>query len=168
MQFAPVVGARLYAGLGSNATSDTDPARIEYVFSFWPDGGWDIRERNVYKSEGRFVAGDSFRVAIVGGAVKYYQNGALVYSSLTALPSVPLVLDATLIGAGAGLTTAVITAPAPPVSPSVAVVTSVLPNGVQDQAYTATLQASGGSGTFLWRLMSGALPAGFTITSAGT
>jgi hypothetical protein len=170
VQFAPVAGARLYAGLGSNATSNTDPALIEYAFSFWPDGGWDIRERNVYKSEGRFVSGDSFRVAIVAGAVKYYQNGALVYSSL-AVPASPLVLDASLIGAGAGLTSAVITGTALPVSPSapsVAIVTSVLPNGVQGQAYTAALQASGGSGTFSWRLMSGALPAGFTITSAGT
>ena len=168
VQFAPVAGARLYAGLGSNATSNTDPSLIDFAFSFWPDGGWDIRERNAYKGEGRFVSGDVFRVAIVGGSVKYYQNGVLMYLSL-ALPSLPLVLDTTLIGAGAGLTSAVITtAAAPPVNPPVAIVTSVLPNGVQGQAYTATLQASGGSGTFSWRLMSGALPAGFTITSAGT
>ena len=168
VQFAPVGGARLYAGLGSNATSNTDPALIEYAFSFWPDGGWDIRERNVYRSEGRFVPGDTFRVAIVGGAVKYYQNSTLVYSSFSPLPSVPLVLDAALIGVDAGLANAVITAPATPISPSVAIVTSALPSGMQGQAYTAALQASGGSGTFLWRLMSGALPAGFTITSAGT
>jgi len=168
VQFAPVAGARLYAGLGSNATSNTDPALIEYAFSFWPDGGWDIRERNTYKSEGRFVSGDVFRVAVVAGAVKYYKNGALVYSSLAALPSLPLGLDTTLIGAGAGLTNAVITAAAPPVNQPVAIVTSVLPNAALGQAFTATLQASGGSGTFSWRLMSGALPAGFTITSAGT
>jgi hypothetical protein len=167
-QFAPVAGTRLYAGLASNATANTDPALIEFGFSFWPDGGWDIRERNIYKWEGRFVSGDIFRVAIVGGAVKYYQNGALVYSSL-ALPSLPLVLDTTLIGAGAGLTDALITAAtAPPVSSPVAIVTSVLPDAAVGQAYTAALQASGGSGTFLWRLMSGALPAGFTINSAGT
>ena len=167
VQFAPVAGARLYAGLGSNATSNTDPALIEFGFSFWPDGGWDIRERNTYKCEGRFGSGDIFRVAIVGGAVKYYQNGALVYSSLV-LPSLPLVLDTTLIGAAAGLTDAVITATALPVSSPVAIVTSVLPNGAQGQAYTAALQASGGSGTFSWRIVSGVLPAGITMTSAGT
>ena len=64
VEFRPVPGARMYAGLGSTATFNTDPALIEFAFSFWPDGGWDVRERNSYRTEGRFVAGDIFRVLV--------------------------------------------------------------------------------------------------------
>src|SRR5882672_505660 len=48
-EFTGVAGRRVYAGLGTNATSNTDPALIQYAFSLWEDGGWDVRERNVYK-----------------------------------------------------------------------------------------------------------------------
>jgi hypothetical protein len=130
VQFAPVLGARLYAGLGATATASTDPALIDFAFSFWPDGGWDIREKNVYKTEGRFVSGDVFRVAIVGGAVKYYRNGVLVYSS-AALPVYPLVVDTTLIGAGATVSNASVDGGvAPPAKVPVGVTTTSLASGV--------------------------------------
>jgi hypothetical protein len=96
VEFVPASGGRLYAGLGPDTTSNTDPALIDFAFSFWPDGGWDIRERNTYRTEGRFASGDVFRVAVVSGVVKYYQNGALVYTSLVQ-PSSGLGLDATLV-----------------------------------------------------------------------
>ena len=104
-EFTPVAGARLYAGLGTSVDASTDPALIDFAFSFWPDGGWDVRERNQYKTEGRFAAGDTFRVAIVAGVVTYYQNTTVVYRSAVA-PGYPLVLDTTLIGADAALTSA--------------------------------------------------------------
>jgi hypothetical protein len=164
-EFVPGAGARLYAGLGTSWTAATDPALIDFAFSFWPDGGWDVRERNVYRTEGRFVAGDVFRVALESGAVKYYKNGALVYTS-TAIPGGPLVLDTTLVGTGATVASAVITAaPAPP-PPPVAIVTSSLPDGAATVAYSSTVQATGGGGTYVWTVVAGALPAGLTLESA--
>ena len=123
VEFVPLSGARLYAGLGTNATTNTDPASIDFAFSFWPDGGWDVREQNVYRTEGRFVSGDVFRVAIVSGAVKYFQNGALVYSSLVQ-PGPSLVLDTTLIGAGATLTSATTSVSVAPIADRAAVIAS--------------------------------------------
>ena len=71
VEFRPRLGGRLYAGLGTTSSASADPALINYAFSFWPDGGWDVREHAEYKAEGRFVAGDVFRVALVGGAHRY-------------------------------------------------------------------------------------------------
>jgi hypothetical protein len=113
VEFRPEAGSRLYAGLGASATPSTDPALIDFAFSFWPDGGWDIREQNQYRGEGRFTAGDVFRVAVEGGRVHYYQNGSRVYSSAVT-PALPLVLDATLITDGAALASAAISAAASP------------------------------------------------------
>lgn len=167
VEFTPVLGGRLYAGLGSNTTANTDPAQIDFAFSFWPDGGWDVRERNIYRTEGRFVSGDVFRVAIVSGAVKYYKNGALVYSS-AALPAYPLVLDTTLIGTGATISNATMTGSgSAPAKVAVSVTTATLANGLLAQPYSAALQASGGSGSYQWSLRSGLLPAGLTLSAGG-
>ncbi len=161
-EFTPGAGERLYAGLGLSATTNTDPALIDFAFSFWPDGGWDIRERNVYRTEGRLVAGDVFRVSVEGGLVKYYQNGTLVYTSLT--PAAwPLVLDTTLVGAGATVGAAAITATAPPPASPVAITTASLPDATVGVGYFAAAQATGGSGAYIWSLAAGALPAGLTL-----
>jgi hypothetical protein len=98
---------RLYAGLGTNTTSNTDFALIDYAFSFWPGGTWDVRERNTYRTEGTFVPTDVFRVSVESGVVRYYKNGSLVWSSIVP-PAFPLVLDTTLVTAGATLSNAVI------------------------------------------------------------
>jgi len=166
VEFVPTSGARLYAGLGSDTSSNTDPALIDFAFSFWPDGGWDVRERNAYRADGRFVSGDVFRVAVVSGVVKYYQNGALVYTSLVQ-PAAPLVVDTTLVTNGAMLTSAITSVAAPPPATPISVVTSALPDGSLGQPYAATLQAAGGSGSFVWSISGGALPPGMTLTAAG-
>src|SRR6185295_7078634 len=57
VDLTPVAGRRINAGLGSSATASTDPALINYAFGFWEDGGWDVRERGVYKADGRWVGG---------------------------------------------------------------------------------------------------------------
>jgi hypothetical protein len=106
IEFTPASGHRIYAGLGGSGTppGTTD---LPYSFSFWPDGGWDVREHNVYRAEGRFSAGDRFRIAVENGAVSYYHNGVRVHvSALT--PSFPLVFDATLLSSSASIANAVI------------------------------------------------------------
>src|SRR6476620_8739623 len=35
VEFVPVSGTRLYAGLGSNTTANVDPALIDFAFSLW-------------------------------------------------------------------------------------------------------------------------------------
>lgn len=166
VEFTAVKGKLVYAGLGTTATTSTDPALINYAFSLWPDGGWDIREKSVYRTEGTFITGDKFRISVTAGVVKYYKNGALVYTSRVSVPAA-LVLDTTLVDALAEVRNAVITTipPAPTTTP-VTIGTTTLPFGTVSAAYSATLKASGGSGTFAWSV-SGALPAGLTLSATG-
>jgi len=168
VQFAPVAGARLYAGLGTDTTASTDPALIDFAFSFWPDGGWDVREKDVYKTDGHFISGDVFRIAIVAGSVKYYQNGVLVYSS-TAVPVYPLIVDSTLIDTAATISNASLDGgAAPPAKVPVGITTTSVAGGVLSHPYSATLAATGGGGSYQWTLASGSLPTGVALATAGT
>lgn len=47
-----------------------------------------------------------------------------------------------------------------------AIITSSLATGIQGAAYTASLQASGGTSTRIWSISSGALPAGVTLDAS--
>ena len=51
--------------------------------------------------------------------------------------------------------------------PKLAITTASVPGGTADEAYTATLGASGGTGTYTWSVASGALPDGLSLSSAG-
>src|SRR5688500_19670022 len=68
-EFVPAAGQRLIAGLGGDLSAATDASTIDYAFSLWPNGAWEIRERGVYRAEGAFAAGDRFRAAGEGGRV---------------------------------------------------------------------------------------------------
>ena len=46
------------------------------------------------------VAGDIFRISVSGTTVTYYQNGTLIYTSLTPIPSRPLLFDISLFEVG--------------------------------------------------------------------
>lgn len=54
-----------------------------------------------------------------------------------------------------------------PASPPLITTTS-LPGGTVGQAYSETLLATGGTGTLVWSLSAGSLPANLTLSSAGT
>jgi hypothetical protein len=158
VEFTPAIGTRFYAGLSSTATPNTDPALIEYAFSFWADGGWDVRERNQYRTEGRFAAGDFFRVALVNGSVTYYKNGVLVHSSRVR-PLLPMALDTTLIGSGSAIKAAVLVVLQPPSILSVAPSTSPKVASFYSQGFRVT----GSLGTYSWSVVSGSLPEGLTV-----
>ena len=51
---------------------------------------------------------------------------------------------------------------------SLVINTTSLPNGKAGSAYSTTLAASGGSGSYTWSLLSGSLPSGITLNAAGT
>jgi hypothetical protein len=53
------------------------------------------------------------------------------------------------------------------VTPTIVVGPASLPNGTQNVAYSQTLSATGGSGTYTFTTTPNALPAGLTLTSAG-
>jgi hypothetical protein len=48
------------------------------------------------------------------------------------------------------------------------ITTATLEGGTVDQSYSQTLRANGGIGALTWTVSSGSLPAGLTLTSAGT
>jgi hypothetical protein len=56
---------------------------------------------------------------------------------------------------------------APPAGPITIGTAAVLPEGKLGQAYTQTLAASGGTPPYKWTLVTGALPAGLSVASAG-
>lgn len=116
VELSPAVPAgsslALYAGLGANPATPPAAASIDYAFSFWGTGGWDIRELGVYKTEGTFVAGDVFKIAVeAGSVVRYYKNGTLVYTSTTNPANYPYRMATTLFATGAAVNGAVITTP---------------------------------------------------------
>ena len=55
---------------------------------------------------------------------------------------------------------------APP-NPTLTISTSSLPDGTIGTAYSQTVSASGGSGSFTWNIASGALPDNLTLASSG-
>lgn len=143
--FSVAAGHRLFAGLGSDLTANTGYATIDYAFSFWPNGTWEVREKNVYKKEGTFTATDQFMVAVDGTTVKYYRNGARVYTSLTPVAT-PLVFDTSLSSIGASvvnLTPEAAPAPAPAPSATDVVWTSM----VKTAAAGTALQKTSGCGS---------------------
>jgi hypothetical protein len=104
--FVPGDG-RFFGGLGADLSASTSSATINYAFSFWPGGAWEIRELGVYKKDGTFTAGDHFTVSIESGAVVYRRNGSAIYRSAVT-PAFPLVLDTTFYSTGSALTGATI------------------------------------------------------------
>jgi len=111
IEFSVSTGARTFVGLSTDTSTSTDYANINYSFTFWPSGGWDIREGYAnWRTEGSFVAGDLFRISIENGAVKYYKNSALLYTSNVS-PTYPLVMDATLSSISSSINNAVMVAP---------------------------------------------------------
>jgi hypothetical protein len=105
LSFTIAAGQRLFAGLGQDTTSSTGYATIDYAFSFWESGTWEIRERNTYRADGAVAAGDVFKVDVTAGVVRYYRNATLVYTSRTP-NTAPLVADTSLSTLAAAVTSA--------------------------------------------------------------
>jgi hypothetical protein len=100
------------AGLshGNDGTSFGD---IDFAFSFNGAGSAEIRENGIYQSETTYAAGDLFRVAVSSGRVQYSRNGTLLRES-EKVPAYPLLLDATLLTAGATIHDAILGVSDPP------------------------------------------------------
>ncbi len=109
MEFTtPATNKTFFCGLALNA-SGTDYQGIDYSLKITDSSVAEVRENNAYKAEISYAAGDVFRIAVEGGAVKYYKNGAVFYTSAKAL-SYPLAAKASLISVGAQVLNAAIAA----------------------------------------------------------
>jgi hypothetical protein len=86
----------------SHGDDDTGYADIDFAFRFNGAGSADVLENGVYQAGGDtpYAAGDVFRVAIVGGRVRYSRNGRLLRESAL-VPQYPLLLDVSLGSLGA-------------------------------------------------------------------
>jgi len=106
-EFVPTPGGRRYAGLNPEGWTSTDANSIPHAFSFWPDGGWDIREFGQYRVDGRLVQGDVFRIAIDNFQVRYYRNNTLLYQSGLG-PRLPARADRSFLSMGAAIESAAV------------------------------------------------------------
>jgi hypothetical protein len=93
VEFQTSSGAMLWGGLSSGHPVTT-ANQIKYALRFFPTYV-EVRETGAYQSEWPIAAGDLHRVAVENGAVKYYQNGTLKYTS-TQAPTYPLQLYGTV------------------------------------------------------------------------
>jgi hypothetical protein len=95
-------------GLTSHHTNHNYP---DIDFGFYIPGGETIRiyEAGVqkYVSTVSVANGDHFKVTVEGGAIKYYRNGGLFYTS-SVPPSYPLKADATLWSNGSTVSNAML------------------------------------------------------------
>ncbi|HET7698415.1 MAG TPA: hypothetical protein VFK57_22060 [Vicinamibacterales bacterium] len=144
VEFVPASGHRITAGLSSDLSASTGVATMNYAFSIWPSGVFEIRELGIYRTEGTFAQGDRLRVAIESGVVVYRRNGTAIHTSPVPVPY-PVVLDVTLSSAGASLSDAVVsTATQPVVTPPPSGTTATAPTPISWMD-TVKVTASAGS-----------------------
>jgi hypothetical protein len=76
---------------------------IEYALFLGGSGDLHVYEAGQYRGQvGSYTANDRLKIAVEGGAVRYYRNGAAVYASAVA-PVYPLMADASLNTVNAGV-----------------------------------------------------------------
>ena len=105
---AGATGKIRFCGL-THSVSGTDFTAIDFAIKLTEIGVAEIRENNAYQGETSYSGSDVFRIAIQGGVVKYYKNGAVFYTSGRA-PSYPLRVDAVFIHLNGTVNNAVISA----------------------------------------------------------
>ena len=76
---ASETGSLRFVGLGSGGVG-TGPADINFAIRL-QGGTAEVRESGAYRTEVSFGAGDTFRIAVEGGTVKYSKNGSVFYTS---------------------------------------------------------------------------------------
>jgi hypothetical protein len=85
--------AWLAVGL-SNGNAGTTANEIAYALKFSFSYA-DVREKGVSRTGWAVAAGDTHKIAVEGGVVKFYRNGTLKYTSAVK-PTYPLVVDSSI------------------------------------------------------------------------
>jgi alpha-tubulin suppressor-like RCC1 family protein len=79
---------------------------IDFALRLGADGTVGVYESGTFRSAGSpFTSGDSFRIAVEAGVVRFYQNGQLLFASATA-PAYPLSAMAALASPSATISSA--------------------------------------------------------------
>ena len=92
----------------SNGNTDASYSDVDFGVALGSGAPIYILEKGVNRgSFGTYQGGDIFRVAVVGGVVKYSKNGTVFYTS-TQTPTYPLLVDTWLYTQGATLNNVVI------------------------------------------------------------
>src|SRR5437667_2980902 len=89
---------------------DTDQGYADIDFAIYPIAGGSLQvyEGGAFGGNfGTYNTGDTLRVAVEGGVVKYRKNGTLLYTS-TVTPTYPLLVDTSLYSNGATINNVVI------------------------------------------------------------
>jgi hypothetical protein len=152
----------------SNGNPGTSGSEIKFGLRFF-SGYVEVRESGVWKASWPIAAGDTHKVAVDGGAVKYFVNGTLKYTS-TLVPSYPLLVDASLNAVGTAVQGAVMTgggpaAPTDSVAPT-ATITSPAFDATVSGMVTVTVDASDNVGVIGVKLeINGAIVAEDTTAS---
>ncbi len=68
---------------GAGSLWDAHPFELQ----FNAGGAWKFKEAGVQKATGTYIAGDVFRLLLIGGVVSAAKNGATAYTSVTAVGS---------------------------------------------------------------------------------
>ena len=105
VQFTISSGAVGAVGL-STGNAGTDANEIKFALRFFPTYV-EVRESGAWKDSWPIAAGDVHKIAVESGVVKYFQNGAVQYTSALA-PTYPLIVDATLETVGSTVQNAVL------------------------------------------------------------
>jgi hypothetical protein len=138
---------------------------VKYGFTLWPTYV-EIRENGVYRGDTGSGVGDVLRIQIVGGQVKYFKNGVLIYTS-TAAPAYPVALQVRLSNLNATFGNARILSATGGTAPAITSA-SLLPNATAGVFYTQALAATGGTQPYTWSVANGSsLPTGLTLTAGG-
>jgi M6 family metalloprotease-like protein len=110
-------------GLNHEDLSATD-ADIDFGLRAGNTGNVYVMESGTQRGTfGTYVSGDRFRVAVESGVVKYYRNGAPLYTS-TVAPTFPLHVDTSIKHPGGTIQDAVLFALPGPPGPPVAVISA--------------------------------------------
>jgi hypothetical protein len=91
----------------NQADEDQNWTNIDFGF-FMRYGQLKVVENGVTRAESYCVQGDLLRVAIEGGAIKYYRNNTVLYTNMTPSLRYPLFLDTALLHAEARIDHAVL------------------------------------------------------------
>ncbi len=103
---AGATGKIRFVGL-THSVSGTEYQAIDFAIKLTEFGVAEVRENNAYRIDTTYTGSDVFRVSIESGAVKYYKNGSVFYTSGGA-PSYPLRVDAAMLNLGGTVNNAVL------------------------------------------------------------
>jgi hypothetical protein len=97
-------------GLSHSSAGTSD---LEIQYSFWlHDGVAEVRENPTFgvdipQATVGIAVGDVLRISVNGGVVKYWKNGMVFYTS-TFAPTMPLLVDVTLLDLNSIISNAVV------------------------------------------------------------